>query len=75
MKMRLDKLMTAAGLLSRSECAKAARAGRISVNGTVTKSASTQIDPDSDRITLDGTAVSYNQYVYVMLHRSEEAHV
>ena len=71
MKMRLDKLITAAGLLSRSECAKAARAGRISVNGTVTKSASAQVDPDCDRITLDGVPVSYDQYVYVMLYKPD----
>ena len=71
MKMRLDKLMSGTGLLSRTECAKAARAGRISVNGAVTKSASVQIDPDADRITLDGTEVSYRKYTYIMLNKPD----
>ena len=70
-KMRLDKFISSTGLLSRSECAKAAKAGRISVNGAVEKNASAQIDPDRDRITLDGAPLKYEEYVYIMLYKPD----
>ena len=71
MKMRIDKFMSAAGVLSRSECTKAARAGRIAVNGAVTRAVATQIDSDADAVTLDGVRVTYAQFVYVMLHKPD----
>ena len=70
-KMRLDKFISSSGLLSRSECAKAAKLGRIAVNGAVIKSTSVQIDPDVDRITLDGAPIRYEEFVYVMLHKPD----
>ncbi|MBR2908039.1 MAG: rRNA pseudouridine synthase [Clostridia bacterium] len=69
--MRLDKFISSSGLLSRSECAKAAKLGRIAVNGAVIKSTSVQIDPDVDRITLDGAPIRYEEFVYVMLHKPD----
>lgn len=71
MKMRLDKLMTGTGLLSRTECAKAARAGRITVAGVVCKSSAVQVDPDADEVRLDGVPVVYRRYVYVMLRKPD----
>lgn len=70
-KMRLDKFISSSGLLSRSECAKAAKLGRIAVNGAVIKSTSVQVDPDVDRITLDGAPIRYEEFVYVMLHKPD----
>ena len=70
-KMRLDKFISSTGLLSRSECAKAVKIGRIRVNGKGVKSASLQIDPDVDAITLDGTPLRYEKFIYVMLHKPD----
>lgn len=71
MKMRLDKFISSTGLLSRSECSKAAKAGQITVNGTVVKNASAQIYPDTDRVALDGALLKYEEFVYVMLHKPD----
>ena len=70
-KMRLDKFISSTGLLSRSECAKAAKVGRIAVNGAVVKSTSLQIDPGADRVTLDGAPLRYEEFVYVMLNKPD----
>ncbi len=67
--MRLDKYLVATGKLSRSEAGRAARAGRISVNGSPVKRAELHIDPESDRVTLDGELIVYRRYTYIMLNK------
>ena len=67
--MRLDKFFTSVGLLSRKECTVAAKKGRITVNGIIEKDASRHINEDSDTVTLDGAAVCYRKYTYIMLNK------
>ncbi len=67
--MRLDKLISEAGLLSRKETARAAKDGRLTVNGAVMRRADGHIDPDRDVICLDGTQICYHQYDYVWLNK------
>ena len=44
--MRLDKLLSECGLATRSESGKAARAGKITVNGIPVRKADVKVDPD-----------------------------
>ena len=44
--MRLDKFLSVTATATRSEAGKAARAGRILVNGIACKNASAHIDPE-----------------------------
>lgn len=69
--MRLDRYMVACGLLSRKECAAAARAGRIAVNGTTVRRPDTVVEPLRDAVTLDGAAVHYSEFVYLWLNKPE----
>lgn len=69
--MRLDKLLSVCGLASRSECAKAVRAGRVTVNGIPAKRADVKVDPDTDRIVFNGTPVHYRPFVYLMLNKPD----
>ncbi len=69
--MRLDKYLVSTGKLSRTEAGRAARGGRITVNGTVEKHADRQIDPDTDAVTLDGEAIVYRAYTYLLLNKPE----
>ena len=71
MKMRIDKFLTATASASRSESAKAARQGRILVNGVACKSPSQQIDPEKDVVSFDGEVVEYRQYTYILLNKPE----
>ena len=67
--MRLDKLFTTVGLLSRRECAAAAKRGRITVNGAVVKAPDLSVDPERDTVTLDGERVNYARYAYLWLNK------
>lgn len=67
--MRLDKFFTHAGLLSRKECAAAAKSGRITVNGIAVRNAAVHIDENADTVVLDGECVQYKKYVYIMLNK------
>ena len=69
--MRLDKLLSECGLASRSESAKAARAGKITVNGVVARKADVKVDPFADRIVFCGSPVLYRKFVYLMLNKPD----
>ena len=69
--MRLDKFLTATATATRTEAAKAARAGQITVNGAVAKKADMQIDPDRDSVVFCGRQISYKQYRYVLLNKPD----
>ena len=69
--MRLDKFLSECHLLSRKESARAVKSGRITVNGRRAVSADMSISPDFDEIALDGTPVTYNKFIYVMLNKPE----
>lgn len=67
--MRIDKFFTSCGLLSRTECAKAAKEGRIRVNGVTVKRADTHIDELNDTVELDRIPVEYKKYYYIMMNK------
>ncbi len=69
--MRLDKLMSELGILSRSECKKAVKAGQITVDGTVPKSSDLHVDPNTDEIAFLGQKICYKKFTYIMLNKPE----
>ena len=69
--MRLDKFLSVTGTLSRSESKKAIRAGRLRIDGTVAKSGETQLDPETNKVTLDGKEIIYRRFTYIMLNKPE----
>ena len=69
--MRVDKLLSVCGVATRSESARAARAGRITVNGVAERNAARQIDEHLDVVCFDGIRVAYVKYVYIMLNKPE----
>lgn len=69
--MRLDKFLSSTGQLTRSQAAKAARAGEISVNGAVVRAADTHVDPETDEIALRGELLTYRRFTYVLLNKPD----
>lgn len=69
--MRLDKFISESGIASRTEIAKAARSGSITVNGKVVRRAGDHIDPTVDEIIYCGRQVIYRQFTYIMLNKPE----
>ena len=68
-KIRLDKWIASTGIASRKEVKLYAKQGRITVNGTAVRSAEEKLDPETDVVLLDGKAISYQEFAYVMMHK------
>lgn len=69
--MRLDRFLSDTGTATRTESAKAVRAGQVTVNGTRPKSASLHIDPEKDVVVYQGKTVVYRQFTYLMLNKPD----
>ena len=69
--MRLDKFLSITATATRSEAGKAARNGRIKVNGIPCKSAAEHIDPDKDAVEYCGELVAYKKNIYIMLNKPQ----
>ena len=69
--MRIDKFISEAGIASRKECAKAAKAGLLLVDGVAVKDTSKHIDPENCRVTFMGRDIEYKKFVYVLLNKPE----
>lgn len=69
--MRVDKFLSEMGKATRTESAKLAKTGKITVNGAVIKKPDVHIDPDMDEIKLFGVTVSYKKFTYIMLNKPE----
>lgn len=66
---RLDKILSVAASISRTDAKTAIRKGRVQVNGK------TELSPDKkvegENITLDGAPVTYKRFVYIMMNKPE----
>ena len=69
--MRLDKFLSEAAVCSRSEASKAARAGKIAVDGVTVKRADIHIDPEKNSVIYSGEPVFYKKFTYIMLNKPE----
>jgi len=67
--MRLDKLLSNAGLGSRQEVKKLIRQGIVTVNGEVISDPSFHVDPEKDEVLVNDEFVDYDEYYYLMLHK------
>ena len=67
--MRLDKYLSEAGVLTRSESARAVRSGKIAVNGETVKSPSVHIDENTAVVYCCGKRVVWKRFVYIMLNK------
>jgi len=57
--------------MSRTECARAAKAGRITVDGEVFPRADVHIEPEKCKVRLDGVVVEYREFSYIMLNKPQ----
>lgn len=69
--MRLDKFLASTGRLTRSQAAKAARAGEISVCGEIVRAPDRHIDPEVDEIAWRGELLTYRRFTYVLLNKPD----
>lgn len=69
--MRLDKLLSHSGFGTRKEVKNLLKKKGVTVNGEVQKEGKFQIDLEKDRVEVCGEEVSYQEFVYFMLHKPQ----
>ncbi len=67
--MRLQKFLSRAGVASRREAERMIVAGRVRVNGAPATELGTRVDPDRDRVELDGRPVGIAEQRWIMLNK------
>lgn len=68
---RLDKVLANLGYGTRKEVKAMVKEGRVQVDGKAIFDSSMQIDPEITELTIDGEAVKYRKYIYIMLNKPE----
>jgi 23S rRNA pseudouridine2605 synthase len=67
--VRLQKFLAEAGVASRRASEKLILDGHVSVNGAVVCLLGSKVDPDHDKVTVDGKPVRSQKKIYVALHK------
>lgn len=66
---RLDKILASQGVGSRKEAGTLIRRGSVYVNGALVSRPETKVDPEQDEITVDGKALRFQKYIYLMMNK------
>lgn len=66
---RLDKLLVRMGCGSRREVVALVRGGKVAVNGDICTENDRKIDPERDKLTVNGEAVAYRAHWYLMMNK------
>lgn len=66
---RLDKFLTSQNIGSRKEAAKLVRSGAVTVNGVPAGDSAQKVDPETDRITVNGVEIAYRKFTYLMMNK------
>lgn len=69
MKKTLDRILSRAGLGSRTEARSWISDGRVAVNGRKTQTPDAWFDPEEDRITFDGKPLRAARKLYLLLYK------
>lgn len=68
---RLDKVLSNLGYGTRKEIKQVARKGLIKVNGVVVKDNGMQVNPEVDKISINGEEIFYRKYIYLMMNKPD----
>ena len=69
MPTRLQKVLADAGIASRRAAEGYITGGRVTVNGEVVTTLGTRVDPETDRVAVDGQPIRPVRKLYVALHK------
>ncbi|WP_068674877.1 pseudouridine synthase [Oceanobacillus sp. Castelsardo] len=67
--MRLDKLLANMGFGSRKDVKSLLKKKQVFVNGVVAKDGSKHVNPEMDKVVVDGKQVVYKKYIYLMMNK------
>jgi 23S rRNA pseudouridine2605 synthase len=66
---RIQKILAAAGFGARRTCEQLVLDGRVRINGEVVRTLPILVEPNRDRLTVDGRPVRAERHVYFILHK------
>ncbi len=68
---RLQRVLAEAGVASRRECEQLIEGGHVSVNGSIINTLPAWVDPQTDRVVVDGLVIDLNsaRKIWVMLNK------
>ena len=69
--MRLDKLLSSAGVASRTDSTRAAARGEITVNGSAVRRSDLHIDPERDTVVFRGEEVRWREFTFLLLNKPQ----
>jgi 23S rRNA pseudouridine2605 synthase len=69
LKKTLDRILSRAGIGSRTDARKWIGAGRVTVNGAVIRTPDHWVDTEIDRVALDGNPIAEQEKVYILLYK------
>lgn len=70
--IRLNKFLSQAGVCSRREADRYLKEGRISVNGKMVDTLGVRINPEKDKVKVDGKKINYiPQKIYIVLNKPQ----
>lgn len=69
MEERLQKYISQAGIASRRHAEELILAGKVKVNGGVVRVLGTKIDPDKDKVLVDGKKIKSQKLIYLVLNK------
>lgn len=68
---RLDKILANLGYGTRKELKKIVRNGIVEVNGVVAKDSAMQVNPEKDKIVINGEEIYYREFIYLMMNKPD----
>lgn len=69
MQERLQKFISQAGIASRRHAEELIVAGKVKVNGRRVSELGTKVDPDFDRVEVDGKKITQQKLIYLVLNK------
>ena len=67
--MRIDKFLVSQNICTRKEAQKLVRKGLVKIDGEIIKKPETKLDPNVNKVTVDGKDISYQEYVYIIMNK------
>lgn len=67
--MRIDKFLVSQNICTRKEAQKLVRKGLVKIDGEIIKKPETKLDPNVNKVTVDGKDISYQEYAYIIMNK------
>ena len=68
-KIRLQVAISRTGITSRRRAVSVIEEGRVKVNGEVVRQKGYRVDPDKDKITVDGKGIRSGEKIYIIFNK------